>query len=787
MESGRIPGLSFQQTLQHIVSAPLTQSKSLQNQPAVMTMNDVTCTPPTNMTPQSQYEQQLYCGSTANAIPAFYVVNENYWPYRVYSNAVHQNRESSGYPVATESNPMDIVMSPNTLSPSVGPSTKMYSYSTMSPDSQHSVHATACSPEQGVVDNVLLLLFRYHPNGVFESELCAFYAAMFGDQCERLTLSSGLVHRLCDEPAIATTVTLSRGRLYTLSVPLSRDDAVSFFGHHFSRKALWRWFPKHLLRILRLFPGGVAVDCLEPLLFSMSELSASAILGEGWWRRFVESSSLIRSVSPRDGVEVALLVEGDGPRSGEEVDRHLLGGKVVARPIGYSEVLTVVLLEIERTTDCGVDAESLERAFYERFESRLVAEAPLIEDVLSKICAVTLSAGRPRYRLLAEMRSYFESEPAAFKPMEIGGGDDGDDENDENDENGNDSNDDGDDPNDTNDTNDTNDSNDGNDSNDTNDADGGDDDIEHRGGCGDTEALSSPFAEDRASIFLGGIPLGMSSLELTRALCARWKVTVTACSPVSFRTHYGWAFLTLDSPKSARLLVAQSPLSILGRNVDVRPFLNRQRVANHPGNRPSDGEVVAALKEMAGHSKTAGVTIAEAQCRLFRAFSYRFDGPEVSHIVARNPRHVATRRAANGQRTVHSTPSLPAAVSAETVRHRICHELWPQIRANYRHSIFVADLEDEFANKFKAALCPRHFGKATAGELFEAMELDRRLRVRIIDAERPRDRSNARFGPSSHRRQRQRCGGRFGFHSRGHSARWNRSGHCTLRRKREER
>ncbi len=54
-----------------------------------------------------------------------------------------------------------------------------------------------------ILSNILLLLFRYHPNGVLECELCEFYSQMFS---EELVLTMYLKYLLCVHKSILITI-----------------------------------------------------------------------------------------------------------------------------------------------------------------------------------------------------------------------------------------------------------------------------------------------------------------------------------------------------------------------------------------------------------------------------------------------------------------------------------------------------------------------------------------------------------------------------------------------------
>ncbi|ETO12779.1 hypothetical protein RFI_24595 [Reticulomyxa filosa] len=91
-----------------------------------------------------------------------------------------------------------------------------------------------------------------------------------------------------------------------------------------------------------------------------------------------------------------------------------------------------------------------------------------------------------------------------------------------------------------------------------------------------TTAIKSPFKEDHRIVFMGGFAYGTSTKELEDAL-AKYDAKMVDCKGISFR-NYGWSFVKLETPQQAEDLIARSPIQIRGRNIDVRPFIDRRRV-----------------------------------------------------------------------------------------------------------------------------------------------------------------------------------------------------------------
>ncbi len=131
-----------------------------------------------------------------------------------------------------------------------------------------------------ILSNILLLLFRYHPNGVLECELCQFYEQMFSQQ---LVLTMDLKYLFCVHKNIVITNTKERGQLYTLA-----DDQISLFLQEFDSIILQQWIIKHIRRLFRCFPNGIACNCLQDLLYNMVEFKLSDIIpNNNKWHQFI--------------------------------------------------------------------------------------------------------------------------------------------------------------------------------------------------------------------------------------------------------------------------------------------------------------------------------------------------------------------------------------------------------------------------------------------------------------------------------------------------------------------
>ncbi|ETO28294.1 hypothetical protein RFI_08840 [Reticulomyxa filosa] len=173
----------------------------------------------------------------------------------------------------------------------------------------------------------------------------------------------------------------------------------------------------------------------------------------------------------------------------------------------------------------------------------------------------------------------------------------------------------------------------------------------------DASVIKSPFKEDHRTVFMGGFAHGTSTKELEDAL-AEYGAKMIDCKGISFR-NYGWSFVTVETPQQAEDLIARSPIQIRGRNIDVRPFIDRKRVVsfverkeevnqlqdfkNHQQNRPSPKKLLIAVLD-AVQQNPSGLTVAQMQTNLFHKFQFRVDGPEITKLVSRNAKLLQIKR-----------------------------------------------------------------------------------------------------------------------------------------------
>eukprot|EP01084_Bolivina_argentea_P268436 455921_1 len=152
-----------------------------------------------------------------------------------------------------------------------------------------------------ILSNILLLLFRYHPNGVLECELCQFYEQMFSQQ---LVLTMDLKYLLCVHKSILITNTKERGQLYTLA-----DDSISLFLQEFDSIILQQWIIKHIRRLFRCFPNGIAVNCLQDLLYNMVEFKLQDIIpNNNKWHQFISCIPTMYSTNV-NGINIFITID----------------------------------------------------------------------------------------------------------------------------------------------------------------------------------------------------------------------------------------------------------------------------------------------------------------------------------------------------------------------------------------------------------------------------------------------------------------------------------------------
>ena len=93
---------------------------------------------------------------------------------------------------------------------------------------------------------------------------------------------------------------------------------------------------------------------------------------------------------------------------------------------------------------------------------------------------------------------------------------------------------------------------------------------------------------------MGGFRSTTTTDEIKRELLEKYSVTMTTATQLCFR-NYGWTFVTLSTSIEAESLVKQSPITLCNAKIDVRFFIDRQKVANHVHNKPDDLKILNAI------------------------------------------------------------------------------------------------------------------------------------------------------------------------------------------------
>lgn len=250
--------------------------------------------------------------------------------------------------------------------------------------------------------------------------------------------------------------------------------------------------------------------------------------------------------------------------------------------------------------------------------------------------------------------------------------------------------------------------------------------------------------EDRNSVFLGGIPPCCTPQKLCDELINLGH-DVVGCSHIAYRS-YGWAFVKMKNVKAAQRLIASSPIAILKRKVEVRPFLNRHRF-DHCHRKPHYQTVIHAMIGMFGEYKRRpmdGITVAMFQTRLFRKFAYRLDGPEVLWIVDKNPTIFYFKK--DSKDRICLIPPLSKRISKTHLTNKL-YKMWRIVGGKYVdgygdgygdencnvvRAVSITNLEEDFAMLFKTRIESRHFGYPSTMQLFEDMQIPQQLGIRLM-------------------------------------------------------
>eukprot|EP01083_Nonionella_stella_P097773 274845_1 len=433
-----------------------------------------------------------------------------------------------------------------------------------------------------IVSNILLILFLQHPIGVLETELSLFYQQCFN---EPFVLSSDLRYLLSVHKAIICTQTANRGALFTLNT-----DEIEFILTQFEPQTLRAAVVYHIHKIFRCYPNGIACGCFPQVFHNMVQIRLSKIVSS--WFKFVHSIPSIYCISiGGDNVFIQMNNAHELSRQYEEIGcflmHHLNADNVLKHCYGYDELLMALFGE-----QTPMNGAQMEQMFYKLYKCRLVYEAPFIRSKLKGICDTHgTSNGGTLYSLSSEYIAYMKDNAHGFNAIrkrELQFNKHVQKKN-------------------------------------------------QQKRCGNVKhsIIKSPFSADHCTVFLGGFCKGDSAEKLKSELC-EMGVDVVSCSGILYRS-YGWAYVTLSNAKECDYLLERSPIYVLRRSVDVRPYLDRYKASPKMKNKPLWREMRKAIRRFIRNARCESLSIAELQSRLFRKYSYRISGPEIIQLVSNNP------------------------------------------------------------------------------------------------------------------------------------------------------
>eukprot|EP01083_Nonionella_stella_P111169 325964_1 len=160
----------------------------------------------------------------------------------------------------------------------------------------------------------------------------------------------------------------------------------------------------------------------------------------------------------------------------------------------------------------------------------------------------------------------------------------------------------------------------------------------------------SPFFEDHCSVFMGGFKHGTTVQDIHRALSDLGGADVISCTEIKYR-KFGFSWVTLSSTKEADYLIGMSPVKMLGANIDIRPFINRERQQK---DRPKDEVILKTMIELLlnGSQTSIGLSIRELQPLLYRSLSYRVSGTDLVQIIKQNSHVLCLKTDQNGKEKI---------------------------------------------------------------------------------------------------------------------------------------
>merc|ERR1712099_204654 len=99
--------------------------------------------------------------------------------------------------------------------------------------------------------------------------------------------------------------------------------------------------------------------------------------------------------------------------------------------------------------------------------------------------------------------------------------------------------------------------------------------------------------------------------------------------------------VTLENNAAADKLISMSPINIMGYNIDIRPYINRDKQKNK--SKPNDSVILNEMIKLLLSKNEyfrLGLSIRDIQPILFKVFEYRISGSDLTEIVKSNPKNL---------------------------------------------------------------------------------------------------------------------------------------------------
>eukprot|EP01083_Nonionella_stella_P250150 864252_1 len=445
-----------------------------------------------------------------------------------------------------------------------------------------------------IVSNILVVLFLQHPSGVLETELSSFYQQCYD---EPFVMFLKLKHALSIHKCIVCTRTATRGTLYTL-----KNDELEFVLTQLDAQTLRKVVVYHIQKILRCYPNGIDSNCFQQVFHNTVQIRLPKVL-PSWFtvmssipsiycipirgcNVFIKINELAQKVTSRQNKACMPKQNMTSKQIKKHLMHHMDTTNVLKHCYGYDELL-MALFHQQNATMNSMDGAQMEDMFYKLYKCRLVYEAPLFRCKLKELCDTSCdSHGVTLYSLSDQYVAYMKDNMNGFKAVL------------------------------------------------TRDLQLNVDKKQYMTVV-DPSITKSPFSADHCTVFLGGFCKDDSTDDLTREL-HDLGVTVVSCSEILYRS-YGWAYLTLSNPKECDYLLSISPIHLLRRNIDVRPYLDRYKAFKNINNKPPERQMVRSMQRFINDAECGFLSTAELQSRLFRKYSYRIGGPELMKLVSYHP------------------------------------------------------------------------------------------------------------------------------------------------------